>query len=130
MKRRLEFRAWDKKNKRILKNCYLGKVEIYYENNEYDAGNVLMSNCEIMQFTGLLDRNGKEIYEGDIVKCHKCDGQIYCILWNEYHTGWGFIKSEAEGFEIIGNAYENPELLKGGSHDVKEVTPREEEGNT
>jgi len=80
-----------------------------------------------MQFTGLHDKNGKEIYEGDIIK-NTYNGIKYEMVWK----GSGFIgderikgmkrradghirltEAEAEfGFEVIGNIYENPELLK------------------
>lgn len=62
----------------------------------------------LMQFTGLLDKNGKEIYEGDILRGL---GKVYfhqgkfCV---EYGEEWGWISKNAE---IIGNIYENPELL-------------------
>lgn len=84
----------------------------------------------IGQFTGLYDKNGKEIYEGDIVKHFNHNEIIREIIFmkgsfgywtgkefisyaSNYHFEWNdFYKSEK--IEIIGNIYENPELLKSG----------------
>lgn len=68
------------------------------------------------QFTGLLDKNGKEIYEGDIVKWFDSDGEIrrdavkwmnggLCLCNNQYTIG------SYSNIEVIGNIHDNPELL-------------------
>ena len=78
----------------------------------------------VMQFTGLKDKNGKEIYEGDILQNVTKDQRrlsVFEISW--YQPSCGFVKEKkGEGnmftlevskyLEIIGNIYENPELLK------------------
>lgn len=84
----------------------------------------------IGQFTGLFDKNGKEIYEGDIVKFTKWNGELeiglvkcddcnpcMCIEYNtEYkQKNWefDFIKCGTMKIEVIGNIHDNPELMKG-----------------
>jgi uncharacterized phage protein (TIGR01671 family) len=81
----------------------------------------------IMQFTGLKDKNGKEIYEGDVGRINLPDiGYVNCVCdWNVAGFRWKKI-NEMQGisanpstswslvvkdFEVIGNIYENPELL-------------------
>ena len=81
----------------------------------------------IGQFTGLQDKNGKDIYEGDIIRFVKGlvkesgrlvdDAEIYAVEYD----GAAFyplcnLSKVTDSIEIIGNIYDNPELLKGGSH--------------
>ncbi len=126
--REIKFRAWDKEENIMLnvvrldfmryvdgrenKNC-----EGYFGDNQrrwFDRNNV-----ELMQYTGLLDKNDKEIYEGDIVKVDGFQPENYevvfnrggfCLKFGEESNFYPDIKY-AEKSEIIGNIYENPDLL-------------------
>lgn len=104
-----------------------GNGNLIYSHGEYDVDRV-----ELMQYTGLKDKNAKNIYEGDIVKyTHPHKGEKVCSVI--YFEGGGFklIVDPPSGFvvrignyssmsdqllsrecEIIGNKYENPELLE------------------
>ncbi len=67
------------------------------------------------QFTGLLDKNGKEIYEFDIVR--RLDGSVYKIVYSERDAAFVLCGSKpiyliTNSLEIIGNIHDNPELIK------------------
>ena len=110
--REIKFRAWDKDKKEMFfvqrLNCFLFNAP-----SKYEDGSGVPKNYEIMQYTGLKDKNGKEIYEGDIVKRP-------ALLPNasvEFVTTLNlarYLPSHLEHCEIIGNIYQNPELLEQG----------------
>lgn len=75
----------------------------------------------LMQFTGLLDKNKEEIYEGDIVEDVSDNGMKFEIKWSNSWCGYMMPEEfdeensysiEHVRLEIIGNIYENPDLLK------------------
>ena len=119
-----KFRAWLKNDKEMI-----DADEIHWYDGQVDFigdGITFMRKAdeiELMQSTGLFDRNGKEVFVGDIVKCTRgCHHEVY--LEKEYGgTFIGgmpaiYLKGIKEGYawtgdeEIIGNIYENPELLE------------------
>ncbi|MHA1279967.1 MAG: YopX family protein [Candidatus Helarchaeota archaeon] len=127
----LKFRAWDEKGKRMLfVNGFLfgmNYVELWDINSESLIWNEsdktgkfhLPSNqIELLQYIGLKDKRDKDIYEGDILDY--CDsGKIYIVQWDdencEFNCGDKYdkplVKGNESGLEIIGNIYENSELI-------------------
>lgn len=134
--RNIKFRFWDKKQGKMFERVTMIALQweceedppVYVGNNEFNYGNGTVphySDGHLMQFTGLHDKNGKEIYEGDILKT--------IALSNDHNQRGAITKSPIEYFhgnvclsithvplypfcinhdiEIIGNIYENPELL-------------------
>lgn len=107
----IKFRAWDFSAKQMLP---VGKLEFFDDNSMHI--NDEHPCCFVMQYTGLRDNDGKEVYEGDIIKY----GNIkYEICWykggfhfkNVYGAMDSFIRGDFIEVQVIGNIYENKELL-------------------
>ncbi|MEK4970746.1 YopX family protein [Cytobacillus sp. FSL R7-0696] len=83
-----------------------------------------LESAKLRQFTSLLDKNGREIYEGDVVKFHYKRGiyKIGPVVWNYMFGSWNIDCAEFVAYkslgqfnsvsEVIGNIYENPELFR------------------
>lgn len=140
MTREIKFRAWDKfKNEMVQNVTVLAPVYGPSAESRYTGGEIYISqksDYNIMQYTGLKDKNGKEIYELDIIKTiYKNGYSLSEVCFGDYDNGihydgeesgngW-YVKERStiwkdisiQAFrqtigEIIGNIYENPELLK------------------
>ena len=128
--REIKFRVWDKfQNKFLDHSCYFNSKDF----NEFTAFDRYFKcdeeGCILQQYTGLKDKNGREIYEGDIVQYNRrssYDGINFEVKWSEDNWGWVLVSKNKdylvnertpEGYryefiEIVGNIFENPDLLK------------------
>lgn len=142
MTREIKFRAWDKKTNSMIKEVFeIGLGDRHNPETWLVGDDRQTNNFDLMQYTGLKDKNGKEIYEGDILFFKYYDAKYddldqgnavvkfgKTIMDHNYTYGYcldlsdckqkkprpsGFHRGLDHGnLEILGNIYENPELLK------------------
>ena len=120
MSREIKFRAWDSEQKKMADSFGLSDIADsydcgYFVNYNFDGVDVAYEkpHIHLMQFTGLKDKNGKEIYEGDVVVADVGYGTFNAeVKWMHAIQLYPFNHSDPSECEIIGNIYENPELLK------------------
>ena len=133
MKREIKFRVWN--GQEMEYSVMAGIYGVFFVNPENgngldpkDTASLTPANTKyfdetpVMQFTGLKDKSGKEIYEGDILTTETEKPMI--VKWNDkfaswclYRDGWMFAhwfgeSCQPEQCVVIGNRYENPELLQ------------------
>ena len=136
MKREIKFRAWDRMGKTMynireidfLANAEINSIRLVVavqtsdEDIDFDFPIRRDGEYDLMQFTGLKNKNGREIFEGDIVTLYDpYTKSIHTapIIWDDpncrFAIMYTFIDFDfliVDEIEVIGNIYENPELLK------------------
>jgi uncharacterized phage protein (TIGR01671 family) len=118
--RRILFRAWDKLNKAMYTNPFIGKHDGM--NNIFaDAGDWIY-----LQYTGEKDKEGNEVYEADVLEANTIIGNGFSRAPSHFTDryivtfengkftfgGYTFDNGFIENMKVIGNTYENPELIK------------------
>ncbi len=109
--REIKFRAWDKKNRKWENFAHITLDGQYWQ----PVKTVDYEDIILMQYTGLKDKNGKEIYEGDIYKLK--DDRTFTVLeslqqfFESKELGENEFGDDFSTLEILGNIYENPDLL-------------------
>ena len=132
--REIKFRAWDKRGNfmYLVREMFWLNKGLTVDDGATIREAIVGDNTELMQYTGLKDKNGKEIYDGDIICLHNinCPAEI---IWNDkeacFACNWlsaetrrirkevgmpylpGNLTSSGNPWEVIGNIHENKELL-------------------
>jgi uncharacterized phage protein (TIGR01671 family) len=123
--REIKFRVWDSLENKWMRNFELSKTGDIVQMG-FVTGGKIIEGCILGQFTGLKDRNGKEIYEGDIIQpATMNDGNVdhyrmtdtgaepipSIVEWDQDYACF-YVPLPSRDFEVIGNIYENPEMLE------------------
>ena len=116
----LKFRAWDKVNNEMFEVAEMDFIFDTVSDKKYYS--VSFDEIELMQSTGLVDMHYNEIFEGDVVKVLN---SLYTVFYDgergsfrlkphdkRWHTDYMSNFSGGGNFEVVGNIYENPELVE------------------
>ena len=120
--RGIKYRAWDKTSKNMIADyAHIGPYgELYVTQFHSSAYGRACPDLVLMQFTGLTDKNGAEIYEGDILKSAYTNLH-YEVIFNGRYEGKAIgntmalhdlYKISIQCYEVVGNVYTNPEMLE------------------
>ena len=128
--REIKFRAWDKEQKEWVKYSITDNIPIFCHNTSRWKTDKEGKRFILCQYTGLKNFNGKEIYEGDIVRAigfskwigvakysDKNQAFVFECIDKNYRGNIVFMSQFDQGFKILGNIYENPEMLEEISDD-------------
>lgn len=148
MSREPKFRVWHKHDKKMYSvksltwfdkeidsERRLDTIRVDQRESSITTTSYFLSpdNVELMQFTGLIDEHGREVYERDILRMRLRaipDDLAIQIDWDERRMGYlgigttnnvkidlSYLMKDVEYYEVIGNIYEHPELMRGGKHE-------------
>lgn len=132
--RDIKFRAWDKELKEwtnySISNIDDTLIDFYNKETGFWESDREGERFALCQYTGLKDKNDREIYEGDIVRAvrfsrwegvakysDKNQAFVFECIDKNYRGNIVFMSQFDQGFKILGNIYENPELLKELTND-------------
>jgi len=108
MSREIKFRAWDESKNNMMYDLEIRNEPLWW---------LTSLKLPVMQYTGLKDKNGKEIFEGDIVSFIGLSGESKALVEYDDKLGCYRVKNNYipnhVRLEVIGNVWENPDLLKG-----------------
>ena len=137
MSREIKFRAWDRLNKKIVTSGLSINLDTtdrvipisfsqgdlsYCRDNGVSSVPNAHTDIEIMQYTGLKDRHGMEIYEGDIVRkdgWSEPSDWLWVIKWLEEDLRFEPMGDFLVDCEVVGNIYENGHLLENESKEAE-----------
>lgn len=120
MDREIKFRAFDSKRKSFTNYQIMDDLILFLEKHTGCWLSNKENRFELMRYTGLKDKKGKEIYEGDLVEISDSDDDIICQVKYEYGS-FILVKGEYTEYlgeveerflEIVGNIFQNEELLE------------------
>lgn len=125
MKREIKFRMWNNGEMIYAPHYLSSNLSPYITlNGLFYVDGVHQKDMTLMQFTGLLDKTGKEIFEGDILRSEEClyeygDKTVvffykgsFCGSFDYDVTPFNLSDVDMNEFEVVGNIFENQELLK------------------
>ena len=109
--REIKFRAW-------FRDEHSSKAEMHYDVRDFKDNPDQYHYYRVMQYTGLKDKNGKEIYDSDLLGYYYkgMNSKMYLtkrptvVKWKG--SGFNIRERACDNYEVVGNIYENPELLK------------------
>lgn len=118
--REIKFRAWSRRHEKYMdpNHFFVGANGAVFYETIANKKTLKLRNWILEQYTGLKDKNGKEIYEGDILKCTskytdiKTEIQYVESCLPFIHLSKAFYDAEIYEYEVVGNIHENPELLE------------------